>query len=355
MEWKTGSRKLAHLELAARENVEHGDPWFDNVILVHNSTPELDLNEIDTSVEFLGKKLKAPIMIVGITGGVEEAGEINKALAEVAENLGLAFGVGSQRAMLERPEVWDTYYVRKEAPSTLVIGNIGLAQIDKYPLEKIVLAAKKIGADALAVHLNPAQEAVQPEGDWDFSGKLEHLGELAKRFPVIAKEVGNGVSREVASKLRSLGVKAIDVGGWGGTNWVKIESMRSGEKTPFVDWGIPTAASVIETSKILPVIATGGIRTGLDAAKALALGASMVGIALPALRWYLAGGKERLEAELLKFIHELKIAMFLTGSRNVQELRHADLVITGKLRDWCLARGFDPREFANRHVSKGLL
>ncbi len=353
-EWKTGSRKLDHLKLAVRENVEHGNPWLNDVILIHESTPELDLGKIDTSIEFLGKKLEAPILIVGMTGGVEEAGKINKDLAEVAENLGLAFGVGSQRAMLEKPEVWDTYYVRDVAPETLVFGNIGLAQIDKYPVEKIVNVARKIGADAIAVHLNPAQEAVQPEGDWDFSRKLSALEKLAKEYPIIAKEVGNGICREIAIKLRKAGVKAIDVGGWGGTNWVKIDAMRAGVKTPFVDWGIPTAASILEVSPIAPTIATGGIRNGLDAAKALALGASLVGIGLPVLRWYMAGGKEKVEAELLKFIHELKIAMFLTGSQSIKQLQETNLVITGRLREWCLARGIDIRHYANREIGKGI-
>ncbi len=354
MEWLTGNRKLEHLKLAVRENVEHGDPWFRDVILVHNSVPGLDLGEIDTSVEFLGKRLKAPVMIVGMTGGVEEAEKINKDLAEVAENLGIAFGVGSQRAMLERPEMWETYYVRDVAPSTLVFGNIGLAQIGQYPEDKIIGMIKKTGADALAVHLNPAQEAVQPEGDWDFSGKLRVLESIAKKVPVVAKEVGNGVSREVASRLRRIGVKAVDVGGWGGTNWVKIDAMRAGETTPFVDWGIPTAASVIETSRILPTIATGGIRNGLDAAKAIALGASIVGIGLPVLRWYVAGGKERAESELIRFIHELRIAMFLTGSKNVYELKQADVVVTGRLREWCEARGVDVRHFANRKAAENV-
>ena len=354
MPWETGSRKLEHLKIAARENVEHGDTWLNDVILIHNSLPEMDLNRIDTSISFMGKKLKAPVMIVGMTGGVEEAGEINKDLAEVAENLGIGFGVGSQRAMLERPDVWDTYYVRERAPSTLVVGNIGLAQIDQYPEKKIIELMRKINADALAVHLNPAQEAVQPEGDWDFSGKHTTLAKIADQIPVIAKEVGNGISRETALTLRRLGVKAVDVGGWGGTNWVKIDAMRAGEKTPFVDWGIPTAASILETSQVLPTIATGGIRTGLDAAKAIALGASLVGIGLPVLRWYFAGGKKRVESELLKFIHELKIAMFLTGSQNVGELQNTDLVITGKLREWCLARGIDTRRYATRQIGKSV-
>ncbi len=352
MDWETGSRKLQHLKLATRENVEHGDPWFNDIILVHRSLPELDLKKIDTKIEFLGKRLNAPIMIVGMTGGVEEAGRINKDLASVAENLGIGFGVGSQRAMLERPEIWDTYYVREEAPSTLLLGNIGVAQLGEYSVEEVVKAARKIGADAIAVHLNPAQEAVQPEGDWDFSERLALIKDLTKRFPVIGKEIGNGISREVAVELRKVGVKAIDIGGWGGTNWVKIDAMRAGEKTPFVDWGIPTAASVIETSRILPTIATGGIRTGLDAAKALALGASIVGIGLPVLRWYMSGGKEKVEAELIRFIHELKIAMFLTGSRNVQQLRHADVVITGKLKDWCEVRGIDIKSYANRQIAR---
>ncbi len=354
MSWTTGKRKLDHLHIAARERVEYGDTWFDDVILVHESVPELDLNDINTKTKFLGKELKYPFMIVGMTGGVEEAKEINRDIAKVAENLGIGFGLGSQRAMLERAETWESYYVREEAPKTLVIGNIGLAQLGDYPKDKIKKAMKKIGADAMAVHMNPAQEAVQPEGDWDFKDKLPLLKELAGEIPVIAKEVGNGVCREIAIKLRHAGVKAVDIGGFGGTNWVLIEAMRHGEKTPFINWGIPTAASVLEVAPILPAIATGGIRNGMEAAKAIALGASLVGIGLPALRWYLAGGKELLETNLIRMLHEFKIAMFLTGSSNVRELKETNLVITGKLREWCLARGIDIKHYANREAGKAI-
>ncbi len=354
MNWQTGPRKIDHLKLAATENVEYGDPLFNDVTLIHESAPETNLNDIETGVNFLGKKLKYPFMIVGMTGGIEEAKQINRDLAKVAENLGIGFGVGSQRAMLEKPEVWNTYYVRKEAPRTLVVGNIGLAQLDDYSIDKILQAVKKIDADALAVHMNPAQEAIQPEGDWNFKDKIAKIKPITGKLPVIAKETGAGVSREIAIKLRSSGVKAVDVGGYGGTNWVLIEAMRQGEPTPFVDWGIPTAASILEVAPIIPVIATGGIRTGLDAAKAMGLGASLVGIGLPTLRWYMAGGRENVEANLMRIIHEFKVAMFLTGSNNIRELRETNLVITGKLREWCLARGIDIMHFANRETGKAV-
>ena len=345
---KTKSRKLEHLDVCMKKNVEVGDALFGDVRLVHNSLPEMSLHDADTKVEFLGKKLDAPIIISAMTGGVAKAGKINRDLASVAEKLGIGFGVGSQRAMLEDGKAVGTYEVRDVAPGTLVLGNIGAAQLENYNALEIRKAMKEIGADAMCVHLNPAQEAIQAEGDVGFNDVLKGIAMLAKVVPVVAKEVGNGISREVAAELKSAGVKAIDVGGLGGTSWVRVDSIRAKKDSPFDGWGIPTAASVMECGPILPTIATGGIRTGVDVAKAVALGADMAGMALPVLRWHSKGGKKAVERGLERAIGELKTAMFLTGSRSVGGLHSTNLVVGGKLREWAEARGINTSHYGIR-------
>ena len=345
---KTKNRKLEHLDVCLKKDVESGDALFGDVRLVHNSLPEMSLHDADTSVSFLGKRLDAPIIISAMTGGVAKAGKINRDLAAVAEKMGIGFGVGSQRAMLEDEDATSTYDVRDVAPNTLVLGNIGAAQLENYNVLEIRKAMKSIGADAMCVHLNPAQEAVQAEGDVGFNNVLKNIAMLAKAVPVVAKEVGNGISREVAAELKSAGVKAIDVGGLGGTSWVKVDSIRAKRKSPFVGWGIPTAASVMECGPILPTIATGGIRTGVDAAKAIALGADMVGMALPILRWHSKGGKKAVERGLERTIGELKTAMFLTGSRTIRGLHSTNLVVGGKLHEWAEARGIGTSHYGIR-------
>jgi len=341
-------RKIEHLEICANKPVEVGSTWLENVTLVHEAMPELNLADINTSTTFLGKELSAPLVITAITGGVEEAGKINKELAKAAEKLGIGFGMGSQRAMIEIPEAWDTFYVRDVAPNTMVLGNIGLVNLKQIDSEDIVKAFNKVKADFLCVHINAAHEAIQPEGDTDFSNCMPELKKICSKVPVIAKEVGNGISKETAMVLKSAGVKAIDVGGFGGTSWIKVEEYRGKGKTIFTEWGIPTAASVIECSSSgLPLIATGGIRNGLDCAKAIALGAGLCGMALPCLKWHYEGV---LEEKLEKVIQELKIAMMLSGSRNIHQLKSADAVISGKLANWCWQRGINTRNYAFRNI-----
>lgn len=352
MSKKTKSRKLEHLKICIRENVEVGDTYFSNARFVHNCLPEISMDEIDTSIEFMGKTLKAPFMIAAMTGGVAKAGKINRDLASVAEKLGIGFGVGSQRAMLEDPTVASTYKVRDTAPKTLVFGNIGVAQLGHYNTLEIIKAMKDIGADAVCVHLNAAQEAAQTEGDLDFRNGLENISRLARLMPVIAKEVGNGVSREAALDLKKAGVKALDIGGFGGTSWVKVDSIRAKMKNVLNDWGIPTAASVMECHDLLPVIATGGIRDGVSAAKAIALGAQMCGVALPALRWYSKGGKPAVEKGFERMIREFRTAMFLTGSKTVAQLRSANIVVTGKLKEWAESRGINSEHYACRSLTR---
>ena len=329
------TRKTEHLRICLEQQVETGDPLWDEVTLVHQALPELSFDAIDTSCAFLGKQLAFPLVIAGMTGGCDEAREINRKLAGIAEKTGIAFGVGSQRAMIENPALAETYAVRDVAPNISLLGNIGITALKKYPSAQIVQALHAIHADAVCVHINPAQELFQHEGDRDFSGCLETLTHFCKAItlPVIAKEVGNGISHECALKLKAAGVSAIDVGGLGGTSWVLIDSIRAGiDSAVFRNWGIPTAVSVMECQVGLPVIATGGIRTGLHMAKAIALGADLCGIALPFLRVLAKEGTEGVE----RYIDILKAdfirAMFLTGCRTIGDLKNARYGLKGELR-----------------------
>ncbi|MEM4222220.1 MAG: type 2 isopentenyl-diphosphate Delta-isomerase [archaeon] len=338
---ETQIRKSEHLMICLEKDVETPGTWLEDVIFVHQSLPEMSLDEIDTSINFFGKKLAMPLLIAAITGGTEEAKEINKNLAKVAQKKQIGLGLGSQRAMIEKPELKETYYVRDVAEDILLFGNIGIAQIRSFSIDQIENALESIGADGLCVHINPAQELFQKKGDYDFRKCLSSLSDLCKelKYPVIAKEVGNGISRESALKLKEAGVKAIDVGGMGGSNWILIDSLRSGKDcTNFKYWGIPTACSILEAKVGLPIIATGGIRTGLDIAKAIALGADLCGIALPFLRILKKDGVEGLEKYVDKLHEELKMAMFLTGCRNIQELKKAKYVLTGRIKNWVEAR-----------------
>ncbi len=357
MKSNTSIRKLEHILVSLSKNVEEGDTLLNEVTLVHQALPELDLEDIDLTTRFLGKSLGAPLMITGMTGGHPLGEEINRGLAIVAEKHKLAIGVGSQRAALENPELKRTFkVVRDEAPSVPVIANIGAPQLRMGdPLETARRVVEMIEADALAVHLNPAQEVFQPGGDTVYRGVTRIIGELAEKLevPLIVKETGSGLSIECVSSLRGKGVKIFDVAGAGGTSWVKIEAIRAedfGNKIlaeagwTFRRWGMPTAISIIETRTAAPdavIIASGGIRTGLDAAKCIALGADMAGIALPALR-AVVKGVEALDALIERIKLELKAAMFLTGSRQATDLRRKPIVLGHKIIEWMEQRGINP-------------
>ncbi|MFH1473993.1 MAG: type 2 isopentenyl-diphosphate Delta-isomerase [Candidatus Aenigmatarchaeota archaeon] len=333
----TERRKKDHLKICIEENVESNKACFEDVNLVHNSLPELDLAKIDTTTEFLGTKLRLPLTIASMTGGTEEATKINKDLAEIAEKKGIGFSLGSQRAMIEDPKLKDTYYVRDVAPNVLLFGNVGIYQLKKFSIDKIEEALKYVGANALCVHINPSQEIFQKNGDSNFSECLCFLKDLCKdlKYPVIGKEVGFGISRDVALKLKEAGVKAIDVGGFGGTNWIVIDGLISGKEFQnFKNWGIPTPVSIIEAKVGLPLIATGGIRSGVDIAKSIALGAEMCGIALPFLRILKTKGKQGVEEYIDKLEKELKTTMLLTGSKNIEELKNTKYILDGKVKDW---------------------
>ena len=338
----TEKRKGEHVGVCTSNSVEpeNKSTWLESVDMVqpvHDALPEIDLKDIDTSTELFGKKLSFPLVIAAMTGGYEGAEKINKTLAKAAEELGLGFGLGSQRAMIENPELAYTYEVRDVAPSTLVIGNIGVPQLNEA--SKIFDAVKSIGADVLAVHLNPLQEVTQAEGEPNFKGALANIQSLASQspVPVIAKETGAGISKETAEKLLKAGVNGIDIGGAGGTSFAMVESLRekSLDKT-FWGWGIPTAASILEVraaSKGIPLIATGGIRSGLDAAKCIALGANACGVALPLLK-SAQEGYGKLIKYLSAFIENFKKSMFLVGASNLEKLKQKQCVLQGGLKEW---------------------
>jgi len=334
----TQNRKAEHIRICLDGQVTNGvKPGFEQVMIIHKALPELNYSEIDTSCVFLGKKLKAPILISAMTGGCEEAKKINKNLATAAERCGVAFGLGSQRAMIEKPELSDTYYVRDVAPTTLVIGNIGLIQFTLGYGKKQMEAARSIGLDALALHLNPLQEMCQPEGDKQWKGCRAALEEACAMagLPILVKETGAGISAETAKLIEQAGAAAIDVSGCGGTNFALVEAARGGNGATFHDWGIPTICSLMEVRQAvrLPLVCSGGLQNGIDAAKAVAMGANLAGIARPLLK-PATESADAVEAKLNQIIGELRSAMLLAGTRNLEQLRQVKYVLTGQVKDW---------------------
>lgn len=347
-------RKLEHLKLCTHSNVEYRrKTGYEEIELIHKALPQINKEKINIKTEFLQKKLDAPIIITGITGGHPASLAVNRELARAAEELQIGMGVGSQRAAVENPELESTYtVVRDEAPSTFIIGNIGAPQIEYA--EK---AAAMMDLDAMAIHLNPLQEAIQPEGDVNATEYLQFIKKTSQTLdiPVIVKETGAGIKREDSIAIEEAGAAAIDIAGAGGTSWAAVETYRSKDRSMgelFWDWGIPTAVSTAEVSQSIkiPVISSGGIRTGLDAAKALALGAETVGIALPLLKEAYQG-HEAVVLKLQKFMEELKIAMYLVGASSISDLRKCDMVILGKTREWLTERGINTKNYARRSLS----
>ena len=344
-------RKLEHLLICKNYDVEFKDKTtgFEDIELIHNALPEIDKNDIDLSTSVFGKKLDSPLFITAITGGHPASKEINKQLAIVAEENNIALGVGSQRAACEHPELADTYsVVRDNAPDCLLVGNIGAPQLNLANK-----AVEILDADILAIHLNPLQESIQPEGDLDARGYLDLISKItdAVDIPVMAKETGCGISGETAKQLADAGVSFIDIEGAGGTSWAAVETYRAEDRyygELFWDWGIPTAISTAEVvnNVDIPVISSGGIRSALEAAKAIALGADSVGMALPFLK------KSISHEELTQFIHKfndsLRIAMFLVGANNIEELKQSKLVVRGKTREWLNERGINTKNYSRR-------
>ena len=344
-------RKLEHLLICENYDVEFKNKTtgFEDIELIHNVLPEVDKNEIDLSTTAFGKKLDSPLFITAITGGHPAAKAINKQLAIVAENNNIALGVGSQRAACEHPELADTYtVVRENAPNCLLVGNIGAPQLNLA--EK---AVEILDADILAIHLNPLQESIQPEGDLDARGYTDLINQITESvdIPVLAKETGCGISAESAKQLVGAGVDFIDVEGAGGTSWAAVETYRAEDKyfgELFWDWGIPTAISTVEVTCAVdvPVISSGGIRNGLEAAKAIALGADAVGMALPFLKN--CTSQKQLNDFVNKFNDSLRLAMFLVGANNIEELKQSNLVIRGKTREWLNERGINTKNYSRR-------
>jgi len=342
----TENRKREHIETVLSSDVgaKGVTTGFDRYFFEHAALPELSLDEIDLSCDLFGKHLKAPLLISSMTGGADRARDINLRLAEAAQTLGVAMGVGSQRAALERDELADTYRVRSVAPDILLFANVGAVQLNYgYGAEEIRRAVDMIEADAVFLHLNPLQEAVQAEGDRDWRDLLGNLEALIPKInvPVVVKEVGNGISATLVESLSNIGIAAVDVAGAGGTSWSEVEAHR--QLDPFVQrvahnfagWGIPTALAVQEAHQVapqLPIFASGGLRDGIDVAKALRLGASLCGIAAPVL----GSATDTVEAvakHVNGYVEELRIAAFCTGSTDMAALRSATLRRSG---DWSI-------------------
>ena len=340
-------RKKDGIEIPLHKNVQARtiSTRLEHVKLVHNALPEVDYDDIDITTNFLGHLFSAPIIIDSMTGGTDEATIINGRLGELAEKYGFGMGLGSQRVGLKSEELAATYSVaRRNAPNAFLIGNIGGAQLAKgLNIDEARKIVKMIRADALAVHLNPLQELVQPEGEPRYRGVLAKISELAKGMdiPVIVKEVGAGISREVAVKLEMAGVAAVNVAGAGGTSWAGVEKQRADEiknetkmhlGEMFWDWGIPTAVSLIEVKKAvkLPLIASGGLRNGLEVGKCIALGASMAAMAYPFLRAATISN-ESLAAFADRILEELKSTMFLVGAKDISTLASSRYILTGAL------------------------
>lgn len=333
----TVQRKAEHIRICLESDVQFQTQGsgFDRYQFSHNCLPELDYQEIDLTTKLLGKQLGAPILISSMTGGTAQAKQINYRLAEVAQEYKLAMGVGSQRVAIEQPQVADTFQVRQIAPDILLFANLGAVQLNyRYGIDECLRAVELLEADALILHLNPLQECIQPHGDTNFKGLLDRIALVCERLPVpvIAKEVGNGISAAMAQQLILAGVGGIDIAGAGGTSWAKVESERA--KTPlqrrlgetFADWGIPTAdciTSIRQLTPTLPLIASGGLRNGLDIAKAIALGADVGGLALPFLQ--AADISTAAVGELVQILMaEIQTVLFCTGNANLVALQQAN-------------------------------
>ena len=362
----TSQRKIEHLLLCVEKDVEaHRSntglraSGFDDIDLVHNCLPEINKKNLFLETEFLGKKLNAPILIASMTGGHPDTKAVNATLASAAEELGIGIGVGSQRAAIEDPNMEDSFrIVRDKAPNAFIYGNVGAAQLNEFGIVELERAVEMIGADAMAIHLNFLQEAIQPEGNVDATGCLLAIKKVCDELsvPVIVKETGAGIAHSQAQAICEAGASAIDVGGLGGTSWAGVETYRAqkrGDLLPehvgkeFWNWGIPTTVSIVESTISVPVIATGGVRSGIDMAKSIALGASLCGVALPLVGPALKGQKDVVD-RLNLMIEELRVAMFLCGCRTIEELGNAALVINGSTRGFLEQRGFETGKFAKR-------
>ncbi len=338
-------RKADHLEVAAsgRANASRST-LLEEVHLIHQALPELSLDEIDLSTELVGKRIAAPLVITGMTGGTAEAAAVNRDLARAAQEAGVALGLGSQRAMAEHPELAASYEVRDIAPDVVLFGNVGAVQLAAMGSARVVELGKRIGADAMCVHLNPGQELIQDHGDRDFRGLVTAIARFveASPVPVIVKETGCGISTETARALVGAGVRTVDVSGAGGTSWVAVEAVRAGDGSDanalgqeLWDWGVPTAVAVVACAKQnLVTIASGGVRTGSDIARAIALGARAGGMAAPMLRAQRAGGVDGVRAAIDRVTRAVRSVCLLTGCRSAADLAGAPRHLGAPLRSF---------------------
>jgi isopentenyl-diphosphate delta-isomerase len=359
----TRKRKLDHINICAEKKAQARKitTGFEDIHLVHKALPEINKKNIDLSSRFLEHKFAAPIIVGAMTGGTAEAEKINGTIAEVVEELGLGMGLGSQRVGIEDAKLERTFSIaRKKAPTAFLVANIGGVQlVNGYGVREVKKVVEMAGADAVAIHLNALQETIQPEGQTNFKGVIAKISEIAGALdqPLIVKETGAGIAAEEAKELESAGVKGIDIGGAGGTSFAAVEYYRAiGENEiqhslgeAFWDWGIPTAVSLVETTQSakLPVIASGGLRSGIDAAKALALNASLTSLSQPILEAAMKGALET-ERILSYMIEELRNAMFLVGAQRISSLARVPVVINGKTGEWLRARNFRIEEYAVR-------
>jgi isopentenyl-diphosphate delta-isomerase len=328
----TRDRKAEHIRLALESRMQLGTNHFESWSFEHRALPEIDFADVDTSVEFLGKRLAAPLLISCMTGGTDEATRINRNLAAGAEETGIAVGVGSQRKAFESPETADSFRIRGQAKTAPILANLGAVQLNYgFGLAECRRAVEMIDADALVFHLNALQEALQPEGQRDFAGLADKMGAIAAELevPVIVKEIGCGISAAVARELVARGIRIVDTAGVGGTSWARIEGARADDLElgeAFAGWGVPTPESIRQLRSIpeLTVIGSGGVRNGIDAAKAVALGADLVGMAYPFLK-AANESAEAVAAKVRRTVLEMKICMFCVGARSMRELQQAGI------------------------------
>ena len=335
---QTSSRKADHIRINLDEDVKSGlTSGLERYHFTHQALPELNLEEVDLSLQVFKRTLRAPLLISSMTGGTEQAGKINRRLAEAAQETGIAMGLGSQRAAIENPDLHSTFQVRQSAPDILLFANLGAIQLNYgYGVEQCQQAVEMIAADALILHLNPLQEAVQPEGDTRFAGLLAKIEAICQELPVpvIVKEVGWGFSENTARQLAEAGVSAIDVAGAGGTSWTQVEMHRAENQdqarlaAAFIDWGIPTSQAILNIRAGAPqmtIFASGGLRNGIDIAKCVALGASLGGMASP----FLKAANRSLDStiETIRLIQrQIQVAMFASGVGNIDQLQITPLI-----------------------------
>ena len=343
------NRKSDHVNIVLNNDVKSHYNYWDDISIIHQSMPEVDYDEIDTSVDFLGRRLKYPIIIESMTGGFPGSEKINENIAKVAADLGIGMGVGSMRVLLKNKDVENTFKVVKNYDIPLKIANIGAPQLIKQknedPIkdEDLTYLIAVINANFIAIHFNFLQEIVQPEGDRNSKGIENRLMSICKNFPTIIKETGAGIDYNTALKFKRMGTLAIDVSGVSGTSFAAVEYYRALEKNDqrgirlgktFWDWGIPSPYAVYTVKKVnTKIIASGGIRNGLDIARAIIMGADIAGIAANLLK-NASESYESLKNEILLIIEELKSTMFLTGSKNIDALSKKKYIITGRLKEW---------------------